>query len=225
MDQQFVCNLRLMDDLLVSIMQEKLNMLSKAAVNRTEQHISFPLSDLHTYQGNLIGFFQKWKALRSDLEQLWHQNLKAHHTVSESLRTCEQGWFHLADSLPAMVCTFLPDSSLTYVNRHYCDHFGLDFNDLIGSQFLEFVPQDQAKIIQRTYLSLTPHAPAFTLRHKVLVNGSIRWHEWTDRAFFDDQDNITHFQAVGQDISAQKAMEKQSLQRLMAKNFQPPGQE
>ena len=45
-------------------------------------------------------------------------------------------------------------------------------------------------------------APTSSARSR--VDGSLRWYQWTDRAFFDDAGEMVEFQSVGHDVTDQR---------------------
>ena len=57
--------------------------------------------------------------------------------------------------------------------------------------------------------SITPERPAAVIEYRATApDGEVRWHQWTDRGFFDDSGRITEYQAVGRDITEQKRNEE-----------------
>jgi diguanylate cyclase (GGDEF)-like protein/PAS domain S-box-containing protein len=110
-----------------------------------------------------------------------------------------------------LFCKFSLDGTLTFVNPTYASYFQKPAESLVGANILELVPAEaRANIAQQLQdlAHLTPEQPALTQEHEVLTpDGSIRWHQWTNLALFDDQGNITEFQAIGHDITEQKTIE------------------
>src|SRR5262245_42078403 len=41
-----------------------------------------------------------------------------------------------------LICRFLPDTTLTFVNDAYCRFFGKAASELIGTKFVDLVPED-----------------------------------------------------------------------------------
>ena len=117
----------------------------------------------------------------------------------------EYKYRRLVENMPALICTFLPDSTLTYVNKSYCDFFRKRTDELIGKKFLDFLPDETTRdYVRRLYMSLTPENPATTYEHEVLAadgTGQSCWHRWTDLAFFHQNGQISYFQSIGQDIT------------------------
>ena len=142
----------------------------------------------------------------------WQRHQKVYYRelyqAETALRESAERYTALAEDMPALICTFLPDSTLTYVNRAYADYFGVSPEQLIGRPFLDFIPADAAQEVRQAYLSLTPERPTHTYSHQAIKNGRKVWMEWTDRAFFDDRGIAVKFQAVGFDISERRRAEE-----------------
>jgi len=109
-----------------------------------------------------------------------------------------------------LICRFLSDGTLTFVNETYCRYFGLGRDDLLGRSFLEFVPEEESPRILDQINSISLAHPVHTTHHPiVLPSGEMRWQEWTNRAIFDHSDTFLEFQSVGRDITERKKMEAQ----------------
>ena len=48
----------------------------------------------------------------------------------------------MAQDMPALICTFLPDSTLTYVNQSYCEFFQKPPEALWGQRFVDLLPDE-----------------------------------------------------------------------------------
>lgn len=130
-----------------------------------------------------------------------------------ALQQSKDSYRQLAEDMPAMICRFLPDSTLTYVNSAYCKYFKQPPTELLGRQFLDFLPRSERQAVQAQYLSLTPDAPVAIHEHVVeQMDGSQGWQRWVNRAFFDAQGKITSLQSIGIDITEQKRREAEQEQ-------------
>ena len=117
----------------------------------------------------------------------------------------------VVDTQTEMICRFLPDGTLTFVNLAYCRYFGQTSDTLIGSNFLNLVPEnEQLTVIQQLaeLRTLTSKNPVLVQEHQVLqADGNLGWQQWTNYAIFDQQENLLEFQAVGRDITTKKLLE------------------
>ena len=108
-----------------------------------------------------------------------------------------------------MICRFFPDGTLNFVNEAYCRYFDKDREELIGHKFMPLIPEIDRDKIFENIASLNPNTPVITHEHRVLApNGEIYWHRWTNRAIFDDQNDLLEYQAVGWDITERKQAEE-----------------
>lgn len=154
---------------------------------------------------------RKWKHIRGrtltyDGERLLllmkEDTTRAHH-MEEALRQSESRYRSVVEDQQEMICRFLPDTTLTFVNGAYCRYFELQPEDLIGRKFVELIPENEHCSVYDGLKALTPDQPWATYRHQVIdPRGDAVWQEWTNRAVFGDDGSPTEFQAVGRDITS-----------------------
>ncbi|MDH3411789.1 MAG: EAL domain-containing protein, partial [Gammaproteobacteria bacterium] len=148
------------------------------------------------------------EALQMSNEALGQSNLElesdmaARKRAEESLRESEERYRNVVEDIPALICRFLPDGTLTFVNQHYCLYFNKAREQLVGHNFFQFIPEADRKAVQKHFSSLTPDDAATTYEHKVVApGGSERWQRWTDRALFDAHGRPAEYQSIGEDIT------------------------
>ncbi len=130
----------------------------------------------------------------------------------------------ISENLTEMVCRFLPDTTLTYVNDACCRYFSKKREELLGQSFMRFVNEEDQENVENHFDSLNYESPIGKIEYRVILpTGEIRWHEWTNRAMFDEQGGLTEFQSVGIDISGRKRAEEDLRQteeryRFLAEN-------
>ena len=114
----------------------------------------------------------------------------------------------LVEEMPALICRFNPDGTLTYVNKAYRELFSPDGEPLVGCNFFAFIPESEHQEVKSRYLSLNLKTPSITYEHRVIsTEGNLEWQEWTDRAIFDDEGRILEYQSIGKDITKRKKAE------------------
>jgi PAS domain S-box-containing protein len=131
--------------------------------------------------------------------------------LRQELRKSEERYRAVVEDQSELICRFLPDCTLTFVNGAYSRYFDSTSTELIGQNFLDLIPESDRSVIQQQIAQLstaTPENALITLEHPVVKpNGKIGWQEWTDRAIFDDDGQLVEFQAVGRDITERKQTE------------------
>jgi PAS domain S-box-containing protein len=109
-----------------------------------------------------------------------------------------------------LICRFKPNGMLTFANEVYCRYFGKSRDELLGMNFLYFIPESERHRLIQHFSTFGVHKPVGALEHQVyLPEHGMRWLQRTDRAIFDDHGRIFEFQSVGRDITDHKRMEAQ----------------
>jgi PAS domain S-box-containing protein len=129
--------------------------------------------------------------------------------VEEELWKSKKRYRAVVESQTEMICRYLPGGTISFVNEAYCRYFNKSRKELIGQNFLFLIPDEDRKKVFENIASLTQNNPVMTHEHRVVnPNGEICWHRWTNRAIFDDQNEMTEFQSVGWDITERVLTEK-----------------
>jgi len=146
-----------------------------------------------------------------------------HKRREDALRARGEALRAVVEDMPALICRFLPDGTLTFVSTGYCSYFNKKSEELIGQNFFQFIPQEDQRRVRNQFISLTKENPIVTYEHQVIApDGTIRWHQWTDCALLDEKGRVVEYQSLGRDITEQKeteeayrALVEQSLQGLV----------
>ena len=140
-------------------------------------------------------------------------DVTARHRAEAALRASEERYRRIVEDQSEFIVRWRPDLTRTFVNQAYCRYFGLDPKDALGSSFLPEVAPEDREFVRAKFARLTPDHPIETAVHRALLpDGTVAWHEWTDRAFFDDCGTLTELQSVGRDVSLRIRLEEQLRQ-------------
>ncbi len=130
--------------------------------------------------------------------------------AEEELRENEERYRTVVEDMPAMICRFLCDGTLNFVNTAHCNYFNKKKEELIGQNFFQFILKEDQNKVKNQFMSLDQKRPTITYEHQVMApDGEIRWQQRTDRAIFDDQDNVSEYQSIGRDITEEKNSQKE----------------
>ena len=132
-------------------------------------------------------------------------------TAMESqLRSSEARYRRIIEDQTEFVTRCLPDGTRTFVNEAYCRYNGATAAELVGTSFFPCLGEEEQRHLRAKFDALTPSNPVLTDQHWVTSpTGAMRWHEWTDRGFFDEQGQLTEIQSVGRDLTEQHEKDEQ----------------
>jgi len=109
-----------------------------------------------------------------------------------------------------MICRFLPDGTLNFVNQAFSRYFAKRKPDIVGGTFLSFPCEEDRDKIIRAIASLEPDNPVVRLEYRVKAPyGEMRWQKWTLTAILDGHNQVAVIQAIGSDIHDLKIAEEQ----------------
>ena len=127
-----------------------------------------------------------------------------------SVRQSEEEYRKLAEDMPVLVCKFLADGTLTYVNGLLSALTPYSKEQLVGMNFFSFLqPEDRPGILKNLQSSTPANPIHVNVQRIILENGEERWQEWTNRAFFDEKGKTLYFQATGNDVTRRREMEQE----------------
>lgn len=114
-----------------------------------------------------------------------------------------------------MICRFLPDTTLTFVNKAYCKFLKHSEDQLIGRKFLELIPETEHKEIMSHLGSLNQNNPSVSYVQQIFddENNEI-WQKWVDTAIFNHDNLVQEYQGVGRDITFDKCAEQKIADSL-----------
>ena len=138
------------------------------------------------------------------------------HRAEEESRNSEARYRSVVDTQTEMICRYLPDSTLTFVNDAYCRFWNRKREDLLGKKFVEFVPASWRDVVL-DHLARISSGVATHEHPVILQDTTIGWHHWINHAIVDDHGRVVELQGIGRDITDQKRAEE-AVGQLEARN-------
>jgi PAS domain S-box-containing protein len=133
--------------------------------------------------------------------------------AEEALRQSEDKYRSVVESQTELICRFLPDTTLTYVNDAYCRYFGKSREELIGTRYTELLPPSIRSWATKEIESLVQNRGTVTTEHEVVMpDGRIGWQQWVDHAIPGPDGKMLELQAIGRDITERKRAEQALLE-------------
>ncbi len=129
--------------------------------------------------------------------------------AEDNLRASEARYRAVVEDQSELICRFLPDTTLTFVNDAYCRYFGVQREKILGQSFLELLPEevheivlDNLQLLNNTNKSTVVYEYSFTDE-----DNNLCWQQRSDRAICDDTGQIIELQSVETDITQRKLAE------------------
>ncbi len=154
-----------------------------------------------------------------------YRDISFRKELQKKLEQSETYYKSLIEEQVDLVCRFSPDTTWTFVNTAYCIYWNRSTDELLGDKFINYLPESDKENIKYFLRSFTKEHSVRTMENLTKSNtGELRWHLWTYKAFFDENENIVEFQTVGKDITTQKNFEarlkaSEELHRLVLSNI------
>jgi PAS domain S-box-containing protein len=131
--------------------------------------------------------------------------------AEEESRTSKERYRSVVDTQSEFIRRFLPDTTLTFVNDAYCRFRGATRDELLGTKFIDVIPEPVRDDLRGRLKHLTSGVD--TMEYPVkLPDGTIGWHHWTNHPICDDRGRIVEFQGVGRDITEQRRAQEALVQ-------------
>ena len=130
------------------------------------------------------------------------------HAANLAVREQEEKYRRLSEDTTALICTFLPDGTLTYVNSALASLAKTDADSLQGRNIFDLLGSEGRDRLTARLACLSPENPIETHEERLPPRtGDERWIQWTNRAFFDPDGVKSGYQAVGVEVTERKRTE------------------
>jgi len=130
--------------------------------------------------------------------------------AGQALTLSELRYREVVEGQTELIARFLPDGTYTFVNSAHCRFFGKTEDEVIGTKWHTDVASGDALLIKEQLECMSPTNPVVVFVSRATsCSGDIRWIQFTNRGFFDDEGRLVETQAVGRDITELKHMEEE----------------
>lgn len=153
-----------------------------------------------------------------DRLELLLQNRRQEKQLKES----EARYRSMVDVQEDPVCRWKPDTTLTYVNEAYARMFSEYGSDLVGRQWLDFVPGERHGAVRAVVSDIVRRGEVDSYEHEVVDgNGEVRHILWTDMPIKDELGNVVELHSLGRDQTERVRMkgEVKELRRVLEASF------
>jgi PAS domain S-box-containing protein len=160
---------------------------------------------------SLVPRARRFTEVDRDLMELmaqWIGTTLEYQQAEASLQRSEARYRAVVEDQTELICRFLPDGTVLFVNEAYCRFFGVRLEEVIGKSYEPVIFAEDRETVARLVASMSLNNPVVMIENRVLVNGEVRWTQWINRMIFDQQQKFVEFQSVGRDVTEIKRAEE-----------------
>jgi PAS domain S-box-containing protein len=153
------------------------------------------------------------QALLDDVAEMFRTAVDRRLAMT-ALRQSEQRYRSVVEQQSDLVCRFLPDTTLTFVNEAYCRFFSKTRDELIGRRFIELIPEaERQTALDHIASVLQGGAPGIAEHNVLLPDGTLGRQQWVDHAIASSDGSVEELQGIGRDITAHWRVEEALRQK------------
>lgn len=132
------------------------------------------------------------------------RNITEYKKVEDLLKQSEARYQTIIEEHSDLVCRFLPDTTLTFINDACCEYFARQREEVLGHSFLAFIPKAFHQNIITQIQSVVVNPQVAIYDYPVIdAHKEIRWIQWKNRPIIDEENRVIEFQVVGRDLTEQ----------------------
>jgi PAS domain S-box-containing protein len=129
--------------------------------------------------------------------------------AERALRESQDRYRNVVETQTELICRFLPDTTLTFVNDAYCRFWRKTPQELLGTSFLTLIPETARGSVQSRIAALVESRRIDTHEHEVLLpDGGTGWQHWTNQVVMGADGAVQEVQAIGRDITERMRAEE-----------------
>jgi PAS domain S-box-containing protein len=140
-------------------------------------------------------------ALLEDITEMFRTAVDR-RLVTAALRQSEQRYRSVVEHQSDLVCRYLADTTLTFVNDAYCRFFGRKRDELIGRRFIELIPEiDRTRALEHVESLMRGASPVVHEHCVLLPDGTTGRQQWINHTIKAADGHVEELQGIGRDIT------------------------
>jgi PAS domain S-box-containing protein len=129
--------------------------------------------------------------------------------LESALRESEARYRGILEDQTELICRFLEDGMLTYVNPAVCRYFGMSEEALIGRPFIPTIHDEDMREVIGKFRTLDANNPVINFEFRIWQTpNDLRWVNCTARIIIAKNGAAREYQVVGRDVTEHKQTEQ-----------------
>jgi PAS domain S-box-containing protein len=120
------------------------------------------------------------------------------------LRKSEQRYKAVVEEQPDLICRYLYNGTINFVNDAFCIFFSSKIDELIGKQIDQFKHNIHIRSAEELKSDLSTDSPSITYEGQAITPAGTHWILWTSHGIFDKSGALIEVQSIGRDITELK---------------------
>ncbi len=107
--------------------------------------------------------------------------------------------FHFLFESQDLIAISTPERIRKHVNKSYCNFFGKNESELVGTCFVDDFPDEKKEFYSEFIKQMSPENPNICTVQKTGEPGNERWIYWTENGIYDNSGQLVEILSVGRD--------------------------
>ncbi|MRR55881.1 MAG: PAS domain-containing sensor histidine kinase [Deltaproteobacteria bacterium] len=139
--------------------------------------------------------------------------------LEEALRDSEERYRAVVEDQTEVICRFLADGTIIFVNDVFCRFFGKTREELVGNKWQPKAFEPDVLLVEEKLRELSPENPLIVIENRAYSGlGHLHWMQFVNRGFFDQEGKLVEIQSVGRDITERRRAEQHLALLIFALN-------
>ena len=129
--------------------------------------------------------------------------------IEEALKANAEKYRAVVEDQVELICRFVPDGTITFVNRAFCQFYGKTSEEVVGKSYLSLIAEPQYPVFTASIEDLLsePGKVIYDIQPYKKGEGTM-WMEQTLRALISGNGQVEKFQVVLRDITDKRKAEQ-----------------
>jgi len=131
------------------------------------------------------------------------------------LESSQARYIAIIENQTELICRFLPDRTISFVNQAFCNYFIQDKVTAIGQRLDSLNCRYNFDLLSENIDELTPERPTINIEHSVFNrHNSTSFLQWINCGIFNSKGDLIEIQSVGRDITESKRAESLAREKI-----------